>query len=84
MNLAIVDKRLPAPNEAQVLNVIGDVKGRDVVLYDDMVDMGDILVTSAQALKAEWVPAGLLAGLHARGPVGQGHRKTRRVRRSKN
>jgi ribose-phosphate pyrophosphokinase len=51
-NLAIIDKRRPAPNEAQVFNVIGDVKDKNCVLFDDMVDTAGTLVLSAEALKA--------------------------------
>lgn len=51
--LAIIDKRRPAPNVAQVLHVIGEVKGRDAVILDDMVDTGGTLVRSVEALKAE-------------------------------
>lgn len=49
-NLAIIDKRRPAPNIAKVLHVIGDVKDRDVVIIDDMVDTGGTLVQSVDAL----------------------------------
>jgi ribose-phosphate pyrophosphokinase len=52
-SLAIIDKRRPSPNVAQVLHVIGEVKGRDVVIFDDMVDTGGTLVLSAEALKNE-------------------------------
>ncbi len=52
-SLAIIDKRRPRPNEAQVLHVIGDVVGRDVVILDDMVDTGGTLVLCAEALKKE-------------------------------
>jgi len=51
--LAIIDKRRPAPNVAQVLHVIGDVEGRDVVILDDMVDTGGTLIRSVEALKKE-------------------------------
>ncbi len=51
--LAIIDKRRPAPNEAKVLHVIGDVRGRDVVILDDMVDTGGTLVQTVDALKKE-------------------------------
>jgi ribose-phosphate pyrophosphokinase len=51
-NLAIIDKRRPAPNVAQVFNVIGDVKDQNCVLFDDMVDTAGTLVLSAEALKA--------------------------------
>jgi len=48
--LAIVDKRRDKPNEAEVINVIGDVEGRDVIILDDMVDTAGTLVKSAAAL----------------------------------
>jgi ribose-phosphate pyrophosphokinase len=51
--LAIIDKRRPAPNEAQVFHVIGGVKDCDAVILDDMVDTGGTLVESAEALKRE-------------------------------
>jgi ribose-phosphate pyrophosphokinase len=50
-SLAIIDKRRPAPNEAKILHVIGDVEGRDVIIVDDMVDTGGTLVQSVDALK---------------------------------
>jgi ribose-phosphate pyrophosphokinase len=62
--LAIIDKRRPAPNEAQVLHVIGDVKGRDVLIFDDMVDTAGTLVLSAEALKKEGVHRILAACTH--------------------
>jgi ribose-phosphate pyrophosphokinase len=51
--LAIIDKRRPAPNVAEVLHVIGDVAGRNVVVFDDMVDTAGTLTASAGALRAE-------------------------------
>ena len=38
MRLAIIDKRRPKANESEVMNVIGDVRGRNCVIMDDMVD----------------------------------------------
>ena len=38
MSLGIVDKRRPHPNQAEVMNIVGDVDGKDVVIRDDMVD----------------------------------------------
>jgi len=52
-DLAIIDKRRPAPNIAKVLHVIGNVKNRDVVILDDMVDTGGTLVKSVEALRRE-------------------------------
>lgn len=51
--LAIIDKRRPAPNSAKVFNVIGTVKNRDLVILDDIVDTGGTLVQSVEALKRE-------------------------------
>lgn len=51
--LAIIDKRRPAPNVAKVLNVIGEVKGQNVVIFDDMVDTAGTLVLSVEALIRE-------------------------------
>ena len=48
--LAIVDKRRPAPNMAQVMNLIGDVEGMTCVLVDDMIDTGGTIVNAANAL----------------------------------
>jgi ribose-phosphate pyrophosphokinase len=62
--LAIIDKRRPAPNVAQVLHVIGDVQGRDVVIFDDMVDTAGTLALSAEALKKEGARRILAACTH--------------------
>ncbi|HMA53009.1 MAG TPA: ribose-phosphate pyrophosphokinase [Acidobacteriota bacterium] len=51
--LAIIDKRRPAPNVAEVLHVIGDVEGRNVIIYDDMVDTAGTLTLGAEALEKE-------------------------------
>jgi len=50
-SLAIIDKRRAKPNEAEVMNVIGDVKGKDAILLDDLVDTAGTLVKGAQALE---------------------------------
>ncbi len=64
VGLAIIDKRRPAPNVAQVLHVIGDVQGRDVVIFDDMVDTAGTLVLSTEALKNEGARRILAACTH--------------------
>ncbi|MDH3871105.1 MAG: ribose-phosphate diphosphokinase [Gammaproteobacteria bacterium] len=51
--LAIIDKRRPQPNEAKVMNIIGEVKGRTCVLIDDLVDTAGTLCQAAAALKRE-------------------------------
>ncbi len=50
-DLAIIDKRRPRANEAKVMNIIGDVKGRTCVLIDDLVDTAETLCRAAAALK---------------------------------
>lgn len=47
---AIIDKRRPAPNEAEVVFVIGDVKGKYAIIVDDIIDTGGTVIKSAQAL----------------------------------
>ena len=48
--LAIIDKRRPQPNVAEVMHVIGDVQGKSAILIDDIVDTGGTLVQAAEAL----------------------------------
>jgi ribose-phosphate pyrophosphokinase len=50
-DLAIIDKRRPGPNEAQVMNLIGEVEDRTCLLVDDMVDTAGTLCKAADALK---------------------------------
>ena len=50
MGLAIVDKRRPKANVSEVMNIIGDVKGKTCILYDDLVDTAGSLCNAAQAL----------------------------------
>jgi len=50
-DLAIIDKRRPRPNEAEVMNIIGDVEGRTCVIVDDMADTAGTLCQAAAALK---------------------------------
>ena len=49
--LAVVDKRRPRQNEAEVMNIIGDVSGRNVFLIDDLVDTAGTLTSGAKALR---------------------------------
>lgn len=51
VDLAIIDKRRPRPNESVVMNIIGDVEGRTCVIVDDMVDTANTLCEAAKALK---------------------------------
>ncbi|MCP5321477.1 MAG: ribose-phosphate pyrophosphokinase [Pseudomonadales bacterium] len=51
LDLAIIDKRRPKVNEAQIMHIIGDVAGRTCLVIDDMVDTAGTLCKAAQALK---------------------------------
>jgi len=50
-SLAIIDKRREGPNEAEVMNIIGNVKGKKVILLDDMIDTAGTVVQAVSALK---------------------------------
>ena len=67
--LAIVDKRRDRPGESEVMNIIGDVQGRDCLLIDDIVDSGGTLCNAAEALLANgatsvtaYITHGVLSG----------------------
>jgi ribose-phosphate pyrophosphokinase len=49
-DIAIVDKRRPKAGEAEVMNIIGDVNGRNCILFDDIIDSGGTLCNAAEAL----------------------------------
>ncbi|MEW6557101.1 MAG: ribose-phosphate pyrophosphokinase [Elusimicrobiota bacterium] len=49
--LAIIDKRRITPDEAAIMNIIGDVKAKNVIILDDMIDTGGTLVNTATTLK---------------------------------
>lgn len=51
LEMVIVDKRRQKANESEVMNVIGDVNGKDVILLDDMIDTAGTMVKAAEALK---------------------------------
>ncbi len=52
-DLALIDKRRPTQNVAEVMNIIGDVEGRHVLLMDDMIDTAGTLCSAAAALKEQ-------------------------------
>jgi len=53
LDMVIVDKRREVANESEVMNIIGDVEGKDVIMIDDMVDTAGTMVKAAAALKAK-------------------------------
>ena len=69
VGLAIVDKRRPAPGKSKVMNIIGNVKGKNCLLVDDIIDSGGTIVNAAKALKEKgakdvyvYVTHGVLSG----------------------
>ena len=50
-SLAIIDKRRPKPNQSEVVNVVGEVEGRDCLLTDDMIDTAGTVTEASRALK---------------------------------
>ena len=50
-DLAIIDKRRPAPGKSQVMNIIGDVKNKTCIIVDDIIDSGGTIVNAVQELK---------------------------------
>ncbi|MBI3359133.1 MAG: ribose-phosphate pyrophosphokinase [Nitrospirae bacterium] len=51
--LAIVDKRREGPNRIKVMNIVGDVEGKDVLILDDMIDTAGTLVQAAEAIRGK-------------------------------
>ncbi|MGN0711894.1 MAG: ribose-phosphate diphosphokinase [Anaerovoracaceae bacterium] len=49
--IAIVDKRRPEPNKSEIMNIIGDIEGKNVILVDDMIDTAGTITNAANALK---------------------------------
>ncbi len=64
-DLAIIDKRRPAQNEAEVMNIIGEVAGKNVLLIDDMIDTAGTLTNAAGALRKAGALEITAAGTHA-------------------
>jgi ribose-phosphate pyrophosphokinase len=63
--LAIIDKRRDGPNVAVFMYLIGEVKGKDVVIIDDMIDTAGTLIQAVEAVKREGARRVLACGVHA-------------------
>ncbi len=63
--LAVVDKRRVSPNEAEVMHVIGNVSGRNVLICDDMIDTAGTLVNTVHALRRKKAKTILACATHA-------------------
>lgn len=65
LDIVIVDKRRERANESEVMNIIGDVKGKNVVLVDDIIDTAGTIVKAAQALKNKGAKSVMACCTHA-------------------
>jgi len=65
MPLAVIDKRRPEPNKAVVMNVVGQVKDLDAIIFDDMVDTGKTLILAARALLKRGARSVMAVATHA-------------------
>jgi ribose-phosphate pyrophosphokinase len=63
-SLAIIDKRRSGPNETEVLNVVGDVEGRNVLILDDIIDTAGTLVQAEAALREHGAKRTFAAAVH--------------------
>jgi len=65
VGLAIIDKRREGPNRTKVMNIIGDVSKKDVLILDDMIDTAGTIAQAASAIKAKGASRVLAACTHA-------------------
>jgi ribose-phosphate pyrophosphokinase len=63
-SFAIVDKRRPVPNEAEVLNVVGEVRGKNCIIVDDMIDTAGTMASVITALKERGAESVYVAATH--------------------
>ena len=64
-NLAILDKRRPKPNEAEILNILGNVKNKDCLIVDDMIDTAGTICQASQAIKNAGAKSVSIVATHA-------------------
>lgn len=62
--IAIVDKRRTGPNQAETMGILGNVKGKNCVIIDDMIDTGGTIIKAAKVLKAEGAKKVVIAASH--------------------
>lgn len=65
VDMAIIDKRRPKANDAEVMNIIGDVSGKTCILVDDMIDTANTLCKGAEALKIRGATKVIAYATHA-------------------
>ena len=63
--IAIVDKRRPEPNKSEIMNIIGDVEGKNCIIIDDMIDTAGTITNAANAIKELGATSVKAAATHA-------------------
>ena len=63
--IAIVDKRRPEPNKSEIMNIIGDIEGKNCILIDDMIDTAGTITNAANAIKEMGAKSVSAAATHA-------------------
>ena len=63
--IAIVDKRRPEPNKSEIMNIIGDVAGKNCIIIDDMIDTAGTISNAANAIKELGAKSVRAAATHA-------------------
>jgi ribose-phosphate pyrophosphokinase len=64
LGLAVIDKRRVAPNEAEIVHIIGDVEGRNALIVDDIIDTAGTLTHTVESLKHQGAERVLAAAVH--------------------
>ena len=52
-SIAIIDKRRPSPGKSEVMNIVGNIKNKNCVIVDDIIDSGGTIVNAAKVLKGK-------------------------------
>lgn len=65
LEIVIVDKRREKANESEVMNIIGNVEGKNVILIDDMIDTAGTIIKAAEAFKKNGASSVIALGTHA-------------------
>ncbi len=63
--IAIVDKRRPEPNKSEIMNIIGDIKGKNCIIIDDMIDTAGTITNAANAIKDMGAKSVMAGATHA-------------------
>ncbi|ACF07053.1 ribose-phosphate pyrophosphokinase [Metamycoplasma arthritidis] len=62
--IAIIDKRRTAPNKSEIMGVLGNVEGKNVIVYDDIIDTGGTIINAARILKQRGAKKIIIAATH--------------------